>query len=553
MTIGFPTANLPGKPLATSQVSSLLAVDEAGAVKRTDAYGLISAPTVSGLRTAIAQAVSTGKKLYVPAADYVLTSAIDIASLSYPLHIEFDPRARIIGDASLADDFINIANGNDHDVTIVGGVWIADDVAHPSPGNSYAMLNFTYVKGGGVYNAIFQAGATYLDQKYDSAIFCVAENFKIEGCWFTGFWDSAIYSSGSSSGTRSYGVHVSCCDFYGCEVGFISKRLAEAAQVDNCTFHKCHVGVATGSAAGQQPAGIKMIVAANSFDDCGTPVYLEWADGSIVSNNRIFGWGHGADNALIVGTIGAIRLLGTQGASIIGNRIKPSSLGVDTNMHGIMMQQSSFTDSLSVTTTKECLYNTISDNDIDGGAGCGRGIYEANSSDHTHMGVNRWLGTWTNERVIVGANTTSINRKADGSYSVGFAGNDVLAIDKDSVTINHSSSGIVKIPRPGVSTQYMSLFEDGSGHHFRGTSGAASAKNNLYESSADGAVSGGELGHTFLIAGTQVLKINATGLGFGATTPIAKPTVTGSKGANAALTSLLTALANYGLITDSSS
>jgi hypothetical protein len=40
--------------------------------------------------------------------------------------------------------------------------------------------------------------------------------------------------------------------------------------------------------------------------------------------------------------------------------------------------------------------------------------------------------------------------------------------------------------------------------------------------------------------------------GFNNTTPIAKPTVTGSKGANAALASLLTALAAYGLVTDSS-
>lgn len=40
--------------------------------------------------------------------------------------------------------------------------------------------------------------------------------------------------------------------------------------------------------------------------------------------------------------------------------------------------------------------------------------------------------------------------------------------------------------------------------------------------------------------------------GFNNTAPIAKPTVTGSRAANAALASLLTALANYGLVTDSS-
>jgi hypothetical protein len=39
--------------------------------------------------------------------------------------------------------------------------------------------------------------------------------------------------------------------------------------------------------------------------------------------------------------------------------------------------------------------------------------------------------------------------------------------------------------------------------------------------------------------------------GFNNTAPIAKPTVTGAKGSNAALASLLTALASYGLVTDS--
>jgi hypothetical protein len=43
-----------------------------------------------------------------------------------------------------------------------------------------------------------------------------------------------------------------------------------------------------------------------------------------------------------------------------------------------------------------------------------------------------------------------------------------------------------------------------------------------------------------------------TRVGFYNATPIAKPTVTGAKGSNAALGSLLTALASYGLITDSS-
>lgn len=63
----------------------------------------------------------------------------------------------------------------------------------------------------------------------------------------------------------------------------------------------------------------------------------------------------------------------------------------------------------------------------------------------------------------------------------------------------------------------------------------------------------------FQINGTDRILLDSSGnttikgnIGFNSTAPIAKPTVTGSKAANAALTSLLTALASYGLITDSS-
>jgi len=57
----------------------------------------------------------------------------------------------------------------------------------------------------------------------------------------------------------------------------------------------------------------------------------------------------------------------------------------------------------------------------------------------------------------------------------------------------------------------------------------------------------------------NILAINAAGtaingqVGFNSTTPIAKPTITGAKGGNAALGSLLTALVSYGLITDATS
>jgi hypothetical protein len=58
-----------------------------------------------------------------------------------------------------------------------------------------------------------------------------------------------------------------------------------------------------------------------------------------------------------------------------------------------------------------------------------------------------------------------------------------------------------------------------------------------------------EAGSSVFASGTDV---QFDQVGFYNTTPIAQPTVTGSRGGNAALASLLTALANLGLIVDSS-
>lgn len=63
--------------------------------------------------------------------------------------------------------------------------------------------------------------------------------------------------------------------------------------------------------------------------------------------------------------------------------------------------------------------------------------------------------------------------------------------------------------------------------------------------SATGIVTGGNFQHTG--------NAGSTGIGFFNTTPAVKQTVTGSRGSNAALASLLTALAGYGIIVDSSS
>jgi hypothetical protein len=58
--------------------------------------------------------------------------------------------------------------------------------------------------------------------------------------------------------------------------------------------------------------------------------------------------------------------------------------------------------------------------------------------------------------------------------------------------------------------------------------------------------------HIGVASGAAELRIGDSQLGFFGTAPVAKPTVSGSRGGNAALASLLTALAGLGLLTDSS-
>jgi hypothetical protein len=81
------------------------------------------------------------------------------------------------------------------------------------------------------------------------------------------------------------------------------------------------------------------------------------------------------------------------------------------------------------------------------------------------------------------------------------------------------------------------------------TSAADDPKVVIRSKTADGTTSR----NSFVTHTQEVEHSNCTHMGFFNTAPVAKPTVTGSRGGNAALASLLTALANLGLITNNTS
>lgn len=98
---------------------------------------------------------------------------------------------------------------------------------------------------------------------------------------------------------------------------------------------------------------------------------------------------------------------------------------------------------------------------------------------------------------------------------------------------------------------YVRMAAVGVGLRFQ-TTGASS--HIIFEPSASLQLdSTGAVGSCLMNGGTIRVQANSTGLGFFAATPVAKPTVSGAKGGNAALGSLMTALSNLGLVTDSTS
>lgn len=88
--------------------------------------------------------------------------------------------------------------------------------------------------------------------------------------------------------------------------------------------------------------------------------------------------------------------------------------------------------------------------------------------------------------------------------------------------------------------------------HSQDCSGATSTGGIFNIRPGSGTTAGGEL-RLQTGGATNRIRINDTGMGFFAVAPIAQPTVTGSKASGAALQSLLTELANLGLIVDGTS
>lgn len=134
-----------------------------------------------------------------------------------------------------------------------------------------------------------------------------------------------------------------------------------------------------------------------------------------------------------------------------------------------------------------------------------------------------------------------------GKWTFTVAGAAVL-VQNDTGLLQFRNTAGTEVAQAGTLKSWL-----GSGTNVTDFSLGSVAAFNLFASaSSNAAVS---FTSTAMVIGntTDNLTLKIVGnIGFNNTAPISKPTVTGSKGANAALASLLTALASYGLIIDSS-
>lgn len=156
-----------------------------------------------------------------------------------------------------------------------------------------------------------------------------------------------------------------------------------------------------------------------------------------------------------------------------------------------------------------------------------------------HLGIESGLPSLTIDTGKIGLNVTaptkSIALNGDTAKTIGMERHTVANTQGNALTIQAGSAAESSTNKPGGALYLRPGVSTGTGTGFLVLQGILSGPSGT----ADNAY-------------TNMIMVQGDKLGLYGASPVAKPTVSGAKGSNAALGSLLTALASMGLITDSS-
>lgn len=504
----------------------------------------IDSTGVTDVTTALTAAL-TGGRFYFPAGDYLIAGAGADAGGVNPIvtdHLDVlcHPRARFFTD-NLDNDMFRFSVPVDGAGLPAGGVdviWTGGYIDQTNQKNSTSLpfpaeypppnlgasatadgFSFygAYTDGTvkcGINRAIVRDATLYAGEHWQSAggdqgitIGAGCKLSIVEGCQFQGHRDLGIYGTRESTGAAGGPIYIRNNAFLNCFFAAAVKRsipffVIEGNEVINsiAAWNVNHI-VGTGTSGGY--------IGPNRYRNVTRIAKLEYCTGVTVDMGEASSMGALlADGTKVLNTYDpyAFNLAGARNCLVRAGRF----MSIDPLWVSSQYRMFYLEDYDPGTGAVDSEYNTFED------------LVGVSGSNMYGVGVE--------------VASEAGNNFFNGCIAIGGTVPGVAPLSATSVEIRRTDQGQPMYRSP-------MLFQDGSAS---APTLARSAQTNvgIFFGTNKVGLSGG---------GFEKFAVNNTGVGFHAATPVAKGTVTGSRGGNAALASLLTYLASTGLLTDSSS
>jgi len=484
------------------------------------------------IKAAFQAAAAMGLKLYVPGYDYKLTNTLSW-TITSDFEVECHPGATFIADSSFPVDAKMVqpsSSTGTNRFKWVGGtldgrnmparVSGAPDLLYISSQN----LKYVEIEGVKFLNNNDRTGTAG-----DSSLFLAeGEDYKVTKCYFQGAVDSGIYISGDNAETVGRRCLVTDCTFKDLGVGVISKRGFQDHTVNDNEFERVNTAVVIGGIGDVGTTGRKATINDNILKNVSRGIEARVADGTVIMGNRIEDWGISAAGAAVAEY--AIRIAGSKYCDVVGNVcIQTGLVTPNAATAGILFERRTELGVDYDSTDNLALGNMI--------RGASRGVVETTGADRNVIRGNPMSGLTGARMVIVGASTLYEDIDVGNTRSHQRFGASGATPINGSITVVENDGDLIESKLTPGTNAYILMVGDPASN---------SVGRIAYDHTTDR--------WTFRAGGGGVsFSIGNGTTGFYATTPIAKPTVTGSRGGNAALASVLTQLAALGLLTDSSS